>query len=167
MTKISDIHVLAIAVRIFAIFLLVKALISTTDLVFALTQQSWMNFSIKYLIYPIITLLTAIVLLLFPLSVAKGIVPYKVEKEVKDVLPTQHLLCVAIMVLAMYFLLDALVNLFYWVFLWVNYFTTEIKQIVTLEQKGGTIATVAELFLSLILLLYSKRISIFLFKQQQ
>jgi hypothetical protein len=55
--KIKDIHILAIIVRLFALFLMVKAFISGSDMLFSLANQSWLKFSVSYLIYPISTLL--------------------------------------------------------------------------------------------------------------
>jgi hypothetical protein len=159
--NIKDIHVLAIIVRLFALYLLVNTLISSSELLISLSQQGWMGISLNYLFYPVMSLLLALFLLFFPMTVAKGILPYRNEKSVDiDVTLAQHLFPVAIVVLGMYFLFDALVNMFYWMFLWVTYSSSSsVELMVTVEQKGGTIATVAELLLSLILIFRAKKIT--------
>jgi hypothetical protein len=96
--------------------------------------------------------------MLFPMTVARGILPYTDEKYISSGITINQLFNVAVVILGLYFLSDAIINLFYWVFLWINYYNSQIEHVVTLEQKGGTIATVAELIAALILILQSKNI---------
>lgn len=160
MNKIKDIHLLAVIVRIFAIFLTFRTLNEAMQVVLSFNQQGWVELSYSYIIYPIITLFFSLYLWFFPMTVAKRILPYKEYKSIEfDGLSYEKLFVVAVTILGLYFFYDSLVNLFYWVYLWITYFgDTQGRLIISIEQKGGTIATVAELILSLILILRTKKL---------
>ncbi len=162
----KDIHILAILVRIFAIFLAVNSLISGSDLMMSLSNQNWQSIPFSYFLYPILTLFISLFLLIFPMTVAKGIIPYQKSKTLDLTSESYNdLLTTAIIVLGLYFLFDALVNMFYWVYLWLVYYNNStIELIITSEQKAGTTATVAELFLALFLIFRAKQIVSFLNK---
>ena len=156
----KDIHILAIIVRIFAILLAVNSLVSGSDLMVSLANQYWQNIPFSYFVYPILTLIISIFLLIFPMTVAKGIIPYQKSKTLDLASESyDHLLLTAVILLGLYFLLDALINMFYWVYLWLVYYNNStIELVITSEQKAGTTATVAELFLALFLIFGAKQI---------
>ncbi len=156
----KDIHILAIIVRVFSIFLAVNVLINVSDLIVSVSNQNGQNISIYYFVYPILTLSLSLFLLLFPMTVAKGIIPYQKSKTLDLTSESyEYLLTTLIIVLGLYFLLDALVDMFYWAYLWVVYFdNSSIEVIVSLEQKGDTAATIAELLLALFLIFGVRKI---------
>lgn len=156
----KDIHVLAIIVRVFAIFLAVNALISGSDLMVSLSNQNGQSIPFSYYMYPIISLFVSLVMFIFPMTVAKGIIPYQ-KIQTLDLASGsyEHLLTTAVIVLGLYFLFDALIDMFYWVYLWIVYFqTSPVEFVVTLDQKAGTAATVAELFIALFLIFGTRKI---------
>ncbi len=156
----KDIHILAIIVRVFAIFLAVNALISGSDLMVSLSNQNGQSIPFSYYMYPILSLFVSLVMFIFPMTVAKGIIPYK-KSQTLDLASGsyEHQLSTAIIVLGLYFLFDALVDMFYWIYLWIVYFqSSSVEFVVTLDQKAGTAATVAELLMALFLIFGTRRI---------
>ena len=159
----KDIHVIAIVIRLFALFLAVNALTQSYEIIYSLNQQGAVKFSFSYLVYPIATLLLSLFLLLFPMTVAKGIMPYNNAKDINtDVFSYQILFTLALTVLGIYFLYDSLISLFYWVYLWITSMnTSQVQIIISPEQKAGAFTTIFELVLSIILIIGARKISSF------
>lgn len=157
----KDIHVLAIVVRLFALFLAVNALTNGFEMIYSLNQQGSTNFSFLYIVHPLLTLLLSVYLWFLPMTVAKGIMPYKNDKNINlESISYQHLFTLAITVLGVYFLFDSMVNMFYWMYLWITSFnSSQVPIVISPEQKAGAFATVLELLLSVILIVGAKKIS--------
>lgn len=156
-------HYLAVAVRLFSIFLIFLAIRQSSyfsELVGGGTSgpaRSWF-FAITSTALPIIA---AIFLWLFPMMVAKSIVKPEADQPFEQ-MGTQSWLTVLILAIALCALYNSLMDAFFWATLWQvseKAFGVESAIYLNPENKASMVATGAELLLASIMIMKARSLA--------
>ncbi len=148
-------HIVALAVRLFAIAVAIYALRTGISLVPYFYEQEWVGASYTYAGLMLTLLLVSVGLWMFPLTIARGLVAFREpgEVDVKSASADQ-IQTIAYSVLGLYLLYHVLSDIVYWGFtLFITLRNSAIPIELSIEQIGLMIATVVELLFVLFLLL--------------
>ncbi|MCP3671162.1 MAG: hypothetical protein GY814_12160, partial [Gammaproteobacteria bacterium] len=152
-------HIVALAIRLFAIVLAIYAIRNGVSLVPHFAEQGWKVAAPIHAGIMVSLVVLAIALWWFPLTVAKGLVNFK-EGANQDVCKVEPkvLEAAAYTVLGLYLLFGVLSDVIYWLFiLLVTNRNPQMMIEITLEQKAAMVTTAVEFVFVLFLLLGSKR----------
>ena len=153
-------HIIAVLVRLFAIALI---LVVVRDMIAALWVVDDSVYLRKYayiFLFGGAVIFISIILLKFPLSVAKRIYPFRLEDEPKHSLNSDDFYHLGFILLGVYLLFYVLSDGVFWIAF--TLYSGEEKlysPLVSLENKASMITTVVELFIALFLILGAKGIT--------
>jgi len=162
---VSREDIVAVVSRLFAIALFLAGL------KFAVTAASFYAASEQVaglaLMLAMVATMVAIAALLwyFPLTIARKLLPVMKEPKPASVVDGPTLFSLALMILGVWFLANAVIDLGYWgMFLSRIWGSVPDDFGLTVEQKGGLLSTALELVVALVLLFGSSGIRNLLFK---
>lgn len=146
----------AVASRLFAIYLLYVLVRSAPATLQALSQPEGMSWSALYALVLVALLLFVAFLWFFPLTVARKLLPVMREPRSENALDASAALSVGITLIGLWFLASAVADASYWAALVVRVAQTAPPGFEwSLEQVAGMVATVVELAIALSLMLGS------------
>lgn len=157
-------HYLGIGIRLFSIWLFLYSVTKLSylleSLIYGTVQGMSASFAITFLQY-VPWLLFAIFLWLFPLSIAKNIVPSEVENEINTITP-REIMTVLISVVALCFLYRSIMDALYWVTLWniaISSSDSGIPITFNADQRASMYATAIEFFVAVMLFFNSRKVA--------
>jgi len=153
-------HIVALAVRLFAVVLAIYALRNGISLAPYFHEQGWEGPSYLYAGFMVVLLCLSIVLWKFPLTISRGIVTFREPGERgADSASAEEIQVIGFTILGLYFLFYVLSDIIYWGFIWfVSQRNLEYPVEITLEQKGAIASTAIELIFVIVLLFGAKGI---------
>ena len=153
-------HIVALAVRLFAIALAVYALRNGISLVPYFHDQEWQIASYAYAALVACFLLLAIYLWYFPLTVSRRLVAFREPGEADIGSATSdELQIIGFTILGIYLLFYVLSDVIYWGFIWfISNRNQGVPIELSLEQVASMLSTAIELVFVLFLILGAKGI---------
>lgn len=152
-------HIVALAVRLFAIVLGLYALRNGVSLVPFFHGQEWEGASYLFAGGMAVLFLVAVYLWKYPFTVSRGLVAFKEPGDVEVESATASQLEVAgFTILGLYLAFSVLSDLSYWAIIWfVSQRNSDFQVELSIEQIAGMVATAIEFIFVLFLLLGAKR----------
>jgi len=153
-------HVLALAVRIFAIALIIQALKTAVNLIVFLKTSDSSFTSVAYFGTVVSLVLLAVILWKFPVLIARKIANFPTldEAEISSV-DSEKFLQTGLTILGIYFLYYVITDLFYWGYFLIASSRDPANPIeLTLEHKSLIFSTFVELVIALFLIFGTKRV---------
>ena len=152
-------HIVALAIRLFALAIAYEAFMAVFDL-FIYMRDIDSDFAIVAYVGTVISLLLlSVILWKFPTIIARKIADFPALDEIEinsDV--ADKLLQTGLIILGVYFLYYVISDLASWGYFLVAIFTSNDNVVLNLERKSAIFATFVELGVSLLLILGSKRV---------
>ncbi len=164
-------HLIAVGVRLFAISLIIFILQNIATIITFYLDSDFVLENIEYYIGLIIlSPLLVLWLWFFPLKIASKISGFPaIDPEQLENIQYKKLLETGIILIGIYCLYFAIVDLFYWMFFWFllpsDY--SYADKVLTFDQKANTITTVLELVFAVYLILGNKGIAKIIRKLRQ
>lgn len=148
-------HIVAVAVRLFAIVVAIFALRNGVSSGPYFYQQGWHITSYAYISLMALLVLFAVYLWFFPLSVTNKLLSFKKKDEVEDqTVSYEQIQFVAFTILGIYLLFHVVSDIVYWAVIFtVSMRDSNIPVEISLDQKGQMFATVIEFIFVIYLLL--------------
>ncbi len=153
-------EIVAVAVRLFAIFLAVQAIRLATQAISADSGVPISEFAVGIVLTVIFPFAAAVLLWLFPLSIASTLLPINKNKEsLFSNSNTNSILEAGCILIGLWFLASALTDTFYWVVILIVSIRGDygIEDLRTVD-IANIIATGVQIFVSLSLILGYRRI---------
>jgi len=162
---VSREDIVAVVTRLFAIVLLLfslKFLATTVGFYFDTDQFT----GLAPILAMVVTMIAIAALLwYFPLTIARKLLPVMKEPRPASVVDGPTLFSLALMILGVWFLANAVIDLGYWAVLFSSLGGSVPEEFgLTVEQKGSLLSTVLELLVALLLVFGSTGIRNLLFK---
>lgn len=151
-------QIAALAIRLFAIFLVIQALRQAAGLIPYLADSATVRVGLGVvLVSTLVPVAIAVFLWLLPLTIATKLIPgFKVE-EPRSTLTATEIASVVFPILGLWVLTDAIPDTFYWVtFAYIVKSSDLGRPELSPENIGNVVATVVELLIGFWLLLGSK-----------
>jgi hypothetical protein len=154
-------QVVAIAVRLFALVVLIYSIRNGVSLVPYFYEQGWEGESYFFAAAMVLLFIVSILLWKFPLSVARGLVKFKEPGEADaPSVSAEQIQIVGFSILGLYLLFYVLSDIVYWVIIWfANQRNTTVSIELPIDQIGAMVSTVIEFIFVLFLLVGGKRIA--------
>jgi len=154
-------HIVALAVRLFAIVVAIYAIRNGISLTPYFHEQGWEGPSYLYAGIMVTLLLIAIGLWKFPLTIARGLVAFREPGEVDAASASADEIQVAgFTILGLYLFFYVLSDIVYWGFiLFISQRNPEFPIEISLEHKGSIASTAIELIFVIFLVFGAKRIT--------
>lgn len=153
-------HYLAIAVRLFAVFLVIYVIRTVVNIVQYILFDTGVPVGTMSVV-AVTPLIIAAFLWLFPLTIAKGIIKPELDYEIEP-LKTHSILVVLLLSLGVYLMFNAVVDAVYWISLEfmspLRDTTIQIRGL-SEDSQANMIATGVELILAFILIFKSRVIA--------
>jgi hypothetical protein len=162
---VSREDVVAVASRIFAVYLVFVVIRTVPGLVLGLRQELAPGLPILIFGSLLLVLAAAAVFWLFPITVARKLLPVMKEQRTETAMSSPIAWSLAISVVGLWYLADALVDASYWIVLlvWTSQIGFDSTQF-TPEQVAGATSTGVRLVLACVLLLGSNGIRALVFR---
>jgi hypothetical protein len=153
--------IVAVASRIFAIFILVFELRVLAQLVELLSTNTFAPGALATLTAVLLAVLaTAALLWFFPLTVARKLLPVMKEPRSEPAVGVSTAFSLALTIMGMWFLGNAIVDVAYWLMLFAHVHGSDMRGFeLTPSQEGSIAATVVRLMLSFWLIFGSSGIN--------
>lgn len=153
-------QIVGLAVRLFAVFLIVYTLRYSGSVISLASLDSpgfWI--SALVMLFAFLPVVIAFLLWRFPLSVASALIPKATNREKPKPLSEPEIQVVAFSILGLWLLASAIPDVFYWVIYAYRMETVGFRNVeLTPQNIAGIVSTTVELVLGLWLLLGSKGI---------
>ncbi len=154
-------QIVALAVRLFAIVVAIYAIRNGVSMSSFFYNQGWSGESYIYAGVMASLIVISIGLWKFPLTVARGLVKFREDKEADETsINAEQIQVVGFTILGLYLLFGVISDLVYWGVIWfVAQRNTDIPIEINLDQKALMVSTFFELVFVLFLLLGASMIS--------
>jgi hypothetical protein len=152
-------QIVGLAVRLFAIFLFLYAVRHTSGLLIFVSEQPQNNVNELLIFAPLLfSIIAAILLWHFPLTVATKIIPDIKSKNKAPALNAAEIEVVAFSVMGLWVLATAIPDVFYWAIFVLRLKSIELANVTLADSIGNIIATAVELVIGVWLLFGSRGI---------
>lgn len=157
--------IVAVASRLFSLVLFVTGLKMVVNAAGIYTATSDLRGLVLILVVVLLIYAIAALLWYFPLTIAKKILPVMKEPRPSSVVDGPTLFSLSLMLLGLWFLANALIDLSYWAFIYSRTIGLQMEDVeFSTSQKASLLATAVEMVLSLALIFGSNGIRNVLFK---
>jgi len=150
-------QIVALAIRVFAVFLLVYGLRSLSTFVPIgyindMASEAW----IWIAVFAIVLFGIVWLLWFFPLSIARKLLPRTTQKSTEVAVSAQEIETIAFTVLGLWVLSTGVPDIIYWITYWLTIANASVDPDISLDRLGYTLATVMEIIIGVWLMFGAK-----------